>query len=175
MAIDPSRIQIDVGNRLEIVGTPVVNGNKITYTIRGKATGLATVRASYGGGTPKTDTIMVENKPVYESLESAHLEPTTGEDITVIASFDKIPLIEDYNAIPSGGLTEKVPPKVKGNTIEAVYTVQEVGPQSIIGTYDGESKKVTLNAAAPVTLKEIITNPTSVVNVGGLITLKLKF
>lgn len=175
MSVDISRVSIDVGDKLQIVGDPVINGNKITYTIMGKAAGLATVSASYDGGNVKSDTIMVEDKPVFNSLVFDNELPVTGEDITLIASFSKQPLLSDYNAVPSEGLVLKTEPYIDGLTIKSVYTVRDPGEQRVIVTYDGQSRTATAAAELPVTLKSIIIDPADNVTVGNKITLRLKF
>lgn len=175
MAIDINKVSIDVGDKLQIIGNPVIVGNKIRYTIQGKKAGLATVSASYDGGNVKSDTIMVENKPVFMSLTCNNLLPVTGEDITVTATFDKTPILSDYNVIPTDGLVLKSEPRVSGNTIVVVYTVRDPGEQRVSVTYDGENKVVSVAAELPVTLKTIEINPSDNVTVGNKITLKLKF
>lgn len=175
MAIDINKVSINVGDKLQIVGDPVIVGNKIRYTIRGVKAGLATVSASYDRGNTKSDTIMVENKPVFQSLTVDQPLPVTGEDITVTATFDKVPLLTDYNAVPTDGLTLKSSPRIVGNTIVVVYTVRDPGEQRVSVTYDGENKVITVDAELPVTLKTIETNPTDNVTVESKFTLKLKF
>lgn len=175
MAIDINKVSIDVGNKLQIIGTPTITGNKIRYTIQGKAAGLATVSASYDGGNVKSDTIMVENKPVFQSLTVDNNLPVTGEDITVTAQFDKTPIISDYNAVPTDGLILKSEPRIDGTKIIVVYTVRDPGEQRVSVTYDGENKVVSVAAELPVTLKTIEINPSDNVTVGNKITLKLKF
>ena len=175
MAIDINKVRIDVGNKLQIIGDPVIIGNKIRYTIQGKAAGLATVTASYDGGNVKSDTIMVENKPVFQNLTIDNNMPVTGEDITITATFDKTPILSDYNAVPTDGLVLKTQPRIEGNTIIIVYTVRDPGEQRVVVTYDGESKTVTASAELPVTLKAIALDPSDNVTVGNKFTLKLKF
>lgn len=175
MAIDISKVSIDVGDKLQIIGTPTITGNKIRYTIQGKAAGLATVSASYDGGNVKSDTIMVENKPVFQSLTVDNKLPVTGEDITVIAQFNKTPILSDYNAVPTDGLILKSEPRIDGTKIIVVYTVRDPGEQRVSVTYDGENKVVSVAAELPVTLKTIEISPSDNVTVGNKITLKLKF
>ena len=175
MAIDINKVSIDVGDKLQIIGTPTITGNKIRYTIQGKAAGLATVSASYDGGNVKSDTIMVENKPVFQSLTVDNNLPVTGEDITVTAQFDKTPILSDYNAVPTDGLILKSEPRIDGTKIISVYTVRDPGEQRVSVTYDGENKVVSVAAELPVTLKTIEINPSDNVTVGNKITLKLKF
>lgn len=175
MAIDINKVRIDVGSKLQIIGQPVITGNKIRYTIQGKAAGLATVSASYDGGNVKSDTIMVENKPVFQSLTVNNSLPVTGEDITVTAQFDKTPILSDYNAVPTDGLILKSEPRIEGTKIISVYTVRDPGEQRVSVTYDGENKVVSVAAELPVTLKTIEINPSDNVTVGNKITLKLKF
>lgn len=175
MAIDINKVSIDVGDKLQIIGTPTITGNKIRYTIQGKAAGLATVSASYNGGNVKSDTIMVENKPVFQSLTVDNNLPVTGEDITVTAQFDKTPILSDYNAVPTDGLILKSEPRIDGTKIIVVYTVRDPGEQRVSVTYDGENKVVSVAAELPVTLKTIEINPSDNVTVGNKITLKLKF
>lgn len=175
MAIDINKVSIDVGSKLQLVGEPVIKGNKIIYTIMGKAAGLATVTASYDGGNVKSDTIMVEDAPLFIDLAIDQPFPVTGEDITITATFDKVPLLPDYNAVASDGLSLKSGPELIGNTIVSVYTVLDPGEQRVIVTYDGESKTVTADAELPVTLKAMTLNPEPNVTVGNKVTLTLKF
>lgn len=175
MAIDISKVSIDVGDKLQIIGTPTITGNKIRYTIQGKAAGLATVSASYDGGNVKSDTIMVENKPIFRSLTVDNDLPVTGEDITVTAQFDKTPILTDFSAVPTDGLILKSEPRIDGTKIIVVYTVRDPGEQRVSVTYDGENKVVSVAAELPVTLKTIEINPSDNVTVGNKITLKLKF
>lgn len=175
MTIDINKISIDVGTRLQIVGTPVINGNKVIYTIKGIQAGLATVTASYDGGKQRTDTIMVEDGVLFRDLTIDNTLVYTGEDITVTATFDKLPLLEDYKATCTDGLVLKVEPYIDGYTIVAVYSVRDVGEQRVIVTYDGESKTVVTNADAPVSLKTLTLDPADQVTVGNRFTVKLKF
>lgn len=175
MALDMTKVSVNVGDKLRIVGDPVINGNKITYVIQGVKAGLATVTAAYDNGAVKSDTILVEDAPLMNGITVDNNIPYTGEDITVTVSFNKVPLLSDIHFTTSSGLVLKEEPRVDGTTIVVVYTVSDPGQHQIIANYDGASLTTTVDAETPVTLKTMVLDPSNEVTVEQLFTIRLRF
>jgi len=161
---------------------------KVPFALNGTRTGGTMTVTALTAGVQQIRGILAAQtttRNVLVSDTSAHLVAVTAnpsvvyqtQDVTITASFDKVPVLSKATFTPDPGMQLKTAPTVQGNSIVAVYTITTaLGAVSVDFAYEGEtpmSADFTANGVPIV--KTLTVDPASGWVVGDNINLEVEF
>lgn len=143
--IDVKKINVIVPDGVQLDGEISLTGNIARVGFVATSTGSKTISANYDNGDSKYATLEVVDRTIFNEFTSEPIEEVfVGENITVTATFSRVPILSDLVLTAPFGFTEHTPPHIVGNSIVAVYTSPDIPVESATISADyrnGESTK----------------------------------
>lgn len=162
--IDVKKINVIVPEGVLLDGEISLTGNIARVGFIATSTGSKTISANYDNGDSKSTTLEVVDRTIFNEFTSEPIgEMFVGENITVTATFSRVPILSDLVLKAPFGFTEHTPAHVVGNAIIVVYTAPNIPVDSATISADyrnGESvKDIKINVInKPAILQELTTD-----------------
>lgn len=179
MAIDVSKINVVLPEGVAKVGEISLKGNEAELVVVTSSVGSKEISASYDGGASKSTILTVTEATIFNTLV---LEPADevycGEDVKLVATFSKTPILSEVAITPATGFTVKVEPAVVGNTVEATYTAPAVAAENnvfAVSFREGEPKEAIIDVVEkPAVMGAPTIDPASI-RIGATTTMTIPF
>lgn len=155
--IDVKKINVIVPDGVQLDGEISLTGNIARVGFIATSTGSKVISANYDNGDSRSTTLEVVDRTI---LNEFTIEPTeevfVGENITVTATFSRVPTLSDLVITVPIRFTEHTAPHIVGNSIVAVYTAPDIAVQNATISADYRNGEYTKDVKINVVNKPVI-------------------
>lgn len=155
--IDVKKINVIVPDGVQLDGEISLTGNIARVGFIATSTGSKTISANYDNSDSKSTTLEVVDRTIFNEFAIGPTEEVfVGENITVTATFSRVPILSDLVLTVPFRFTEHTAPHVVGNSIVAVYTAPDIAVQNATISADYRNGEYTKDIKIDVVNKPVI-------------------
>lgn len=150
----------------EVIEPPHVEDVRIIAKYKAPNTPMynAIFTANYRSNTAvKIAKMAVEDRPAeFLGLLAGDDSIRVGQEVMVMAQFNKAPNVSDLVITSSNGLMGKMQPEVMDTSIVLSYTGMEVGPQFVTVTFNGVTHTAHIEVVADAVIESVKVDPETI-------------